>query len=110
MEVSYGIDIKQKRRKKQQQRNCWSALSSYKKSLEIKTYFGGKTFGFIDIALIPFYSMFLAFKLLGKLDLEVECPKILQWVQRCLQRESVSKNMPTQEEIYDIALEFLGVN
>lgn len=74
-----------------------------------KDYFGGQTFGIIDIALIPFYSMFLAFKLLGNLDLEVECPKIFQWVKRCIQRESVSNNMPAQPEVYDIALEFLGL-
>lgn len=74
-----------------------------------KDYFGGQTFGIIDIALIPFYGMFLAFKLLGNLDLEVECPKIFQWVKRCIQRESVSNNMPAQPEVYNIALEFLGL-
>ncbi|XP_022982585.1 probable glutathione S-transferase [Cucurbita maxima] len=85
-------------------------LGSFKQleeELGDKPYFGGQSFGFIDLSLIPFYSMFLAFKLLGNLDLEAECPKILEWAKRCCLRETVAKNMPTQQEVYDVVLDII---
>ncbi|KAK7857175.1 putative glutathione s-transferase, partial [Quercus suber] len=55
-----------------------------------KPYFGGKTFGFVDLSLIPFYK--------------AECPKIIAWAKRCLQKETVAKSLPDQKKVY----EFVG--
>jgi glutathione S-transferase len=35
-----------------------------------KPYFGGEIFGFVDIALITFYSWFYVYETLGKLSME----------------------------------------
>nr|AAC28101.1 glutathione S-transferase [Mesembryanthemum crystallinum] len=66
-----------------------------------KSYFGGDTFGFVDVALIPFYSWFYALEMLGKFNIETECPKLIAWAKRCMERESVSKSLPDRHKIYD---------
>lgn len=66
-----------------------------------KTYFGGETFGFLDIALVTFYSWFYTYEKLGNFSIEAECPKLIAWVKRCLEKESVSKSLPDSEKVYD---------
>ncbi|XP_059438699.1 probable glutathione S-transferase [Corylus avellana] len=74
-----------------------------------KPYFGGETFGFVDIALITFYSWFYVFETFGKFSMEAECPKIIAWAKRCLQKESVAKSLPDQKKVYELALELFGL-
>lgn len=71
-----------------------------------KPYFGGETFGFVDIALIPFYSWFYAYETFGKFNIEEKCPKLIAWVKRCMERESVSKSLPADldHKVYDFLL------
>ncbi|XP_059435757.1 probable glutathione S-transferase parC [Corylus avellana] len=69
-----------------------------------KPYFGGETFGFVDIALITFYSWFYAYETFGNFSMEAECPKIIAWVKRCLQRESVAKTLPDQKKVLDFVV------
>lgn len=66
-----------------------------------KTYFGGETFGFLDVALVTYYSWFYTFEKLGNFSIEAECPKLIAWAKRCLERESVSKSLPDSEKVYD---------
>ncbi|KAH7522483.1 probable glutathione S-transferase parC [Ziziphus jujuba] len=70
-----------------------------------KAYFGGDTFGFIDISFITFYSWFHAYETFGEFSLEAECPKIIIWVKRCLHRESVSKTLPDHNKILGFVVE-----
>ncbi|KAK7264808.1 hypothetical protein RJT34_32419 [Clitoria ternatea] len=70
-----------------------------------KPYFDGDKFGFVDIALIPFYSWFKACETFGNLNIEAECPKIISWAKRCMQRESVSKSLPDQQRVCDLVWE-----
>ncbi|KAJ4726599.1 Glutathione S-transferase [Melia azedarach] len=58
-----------------------------------KSYFGGETFGFVDVALIPFYSYFYTFEMLGNLSVEAQCPKLVTWGKRCMQEPSVAKTL-----------------
>ena len=74
-----------------------------------KLYFGGKEFGFLDIALIPFSSMFQGYESHGKFQLEVECPKISAWAKRCVARESVSKVLPDSAEMYKLHKTWYGI-
>jgi glutathione S-transferase len=74
-----------------------------------KPYFGGETFGFVDIALITFYSWFCVYETSGKLSMEAECPKIIAWAKRCMQKESVAKALPDQKKIYKFVLEWYGL-
>ena len=69
-----------------------------------KPYFGGETFGFVDISLIPFYSWFYAVETFGEFNLEAECPKIIAWAKRCLHKEIVAKTLQDEKKVY----EFVG--
>ncbi|KAL0443665.1 UNVERIFIED_CONTAM: Glutathione S-transferase U25 [Sesamum latifolium] len=52
-----------------------------------KVYFGGDKFGYLDVALIPFYTCFDSYERCGKLRIEEECPKLIAWAKRCMQKE-----------------------
>ena len=69
-----------------------------------KPYFGGETFGFVDLSLIPFYSWFIVYEIFGNINIKAECPKIIAWAKRCLQKETVAKSLPDQKKVY----EFVG--
>ena len=66
-----------------------------------KPYFGGETFGFVDLSLIPYYSWFYAIETFGEFNIEAECPKIVAWAKRCLQKETVAKTLPDQKKVYE---------
>ncbi|CAN6545462.1 unnamed protein product [Malus baccata var. baccata] len=66
-----------------------------------KPFFGGETLGFVDVALIPFYSWFLVYEKFGNFSVEAEHPKFIAWVKRCMEKESVSKSLPEQEKVCD---------
>ena len=44
-----------------------------------KPYFGGETFGFVDIAFVTFYSGFYSYETFGNFSIEPECPKLIAW-------------------------------
>ncbi|XP_068320378.1 probable glutathione S-transferase [Pyrus communis] len=69
-----------------------------------KTFFGGETLGFVDVALIPFYSWFLVYEKSGDFSVEAEHPKFIAWVKRCMEKESVSKSLPEQQRVYDFTV------
>ncbi|XP_042509560.1 probable glutathione S-transferase [Macadamia integrifolia] len=61
-----------------------------------KPYFGGENFGYVDLSFIPFYL-----QKFGNFSLEAECPKLITWAKRCLQKESVSKSFADLEKVGD---------
>ena len=75
------------------------------KTLEVelgdKPYFGGETFGYVDLSFITFYSWFHAYEVLGNINIEAECPKIIAWAKRCMQKEAVAKTLPDQKKVYE---------
>lgn len=71
-----------------------------------KPYFGGESFGFVDIALIGFYSWFYTYENICNFSIEAECPKIAAWGKRCMTRESVSKSIADSHKIYEVTTEF----
>ncbi|MBA0786163.1 hypothetical protein Gotri_025402 [Gossypium trilobum] len=74
-----------------------------------KTYFGGESLGYVDVALVPFYSWFYAYEKCGDFSIEAECPKMIAWVKRCMQKESVAKSLPDQEKVYEFILQLKKV-
>ncbi|KAF8042347.1 hypothetical protein BT93_A0847 [Corymbia citriodora subsp. variegata] len=46
------------------------------------------------------------FKTLNGCSIEEECPKLVGWAKRCMQRESVAKSLPDQHKVYDLMSEF----
>ncbi|XP_075643972.1 putative glutathione S-transferase parC [Castanea sativa] len=69
-----------------------------------KPFFGSETFGFVDIALITFYSWFYTYETFGNFSIEAECPKIIAWAKRCMQKESVANSLPDQKKIYEFTV------
>ncbi|CAK7345767.1 unnamed protein product [Dovyalis caffra] len=69
-----------------------------------KLYFGGETFGFLDIAILPYYCWFFSYESCGGFSIEAECPKLMTWVQRCKEKESVTKSLADPQKVYDYVL------
>ncbi|CAH8391032.1 unnamed protein product [Eruca vesicaria subsp. sativa] len=74
-------------------------LKTVESELGDKTYFGGETCGYVDIALIGFYCWFDAFEKYGNFSIEAECPQIIAWAKRCVKRGSVAKSLPDSDKI-----------
>ena len=83
------------------------ALKVLEGELGDKQYFGGDTFGFVDLSLVPLYSVFYAFETFGEFSIEAEYPKIIAWAKRCLQRKSVSETLPDGHKVFDFVSEML---
>ncbi|KAK9281373.1 hypothetical protein L1049_004273 [Liquidambar formosana] len=64
-------------------------------------FFGGDSFGFVDVILIGLASWFYAYEKLGGFKVEDQCPKFSAWMKKCMQRESVAKVLPDPEKIYE---------
>ena len=69
-----------------------------------KPYFEGESFGYLDVALIGFYSWFYAYETCGNFSIEPECPKLIAWAKRCMEKESVSKSLADPQKVYDLVL------
>lgn len=72
-----------------------------------KSYFGGDTLGFVDIALIPFYNWFIIFKSFANFSIEAECPKLARWGKRCMEKDSVSRSLPEPKQIHEAHLDYM---
>ncbi|KAI4320680.1 hypothetical protein MLD38_034134 [Melastoma candidum] len=66
-----------------------------------KAYFGGESFGYLDLSLVPYYWWFLALKKTLDVGLasEIDLPKLEGWLKRCLVRESVAETLPDQDKL-----------
>lgn len=70
-----------------------------------KPFFGGESFGFVDVALVPFYCWFHAFEVEGNFKVEDSCPKLVAWAKRCMERDSVAKSLRDPEKVHGFVLE-----
>ncbi|KAF8398826.1 hypothetical protein HHK36_014688 [Tetracentron sinense] len=66
-----------------------------------KDFFGGDSFGFVDIIAIPLASWFYAYEQFGSFKVEEECPKFSAWMKRCMERETVAKVIPDLTKVYE---------
>ncbi|KAG8647595.1 probable glutathione S-transferase parC [Manihot esculenta] len=70
-----------------------------------KPFFGGENLGYVDVALVPFYSWFYVYEVCGNFSIEAECPKLIEWTKRCLAKESVFNSLPDHKKVYGFMLE-----
>ena len=82
------------------------SLKQLEEFLGDKPYFGGDTFGFVDVALIPFYCWFYTYETFGNFKVEGEYPKLISWAKRCMQKESVSETLADEREVYEAVLDY----
>ncbi|XP_020218645.1 glutathione S-transferase 3 [Cajanus cajan] len=82
-----------------------SIFKQLEETLGDKIFYGGDTFGFVDVGLITFYCWFYTFETYGNFKMEAECPKLIAWAKRCMQRETVSKIIPDEKEVYNAVVE-----
>lgn len=69
-----------------------------------KPYFGGDSFGFLDVALVTYYSWFYAYEKCGNFSIEEHCPTLVAWAKRCMQKESVAKSLADPIKVYEFTL------
>jgi len=74
-------------------------LKTLEGQLGDKPYFGGEKFGFLDVALIPYYCWFYTYETFGNFKIEPEAPKLIAWAKRCMEKESVNKNLPDEKNV-----------
>ncbi|KAM1189858.1 hypothetical protein ACFX2J_025481 [Malus domestica] len=79
-------------------------LKQLEKVLGDKDFFGGDSFGFVDIITIAITSWFLAFEKFGNFKVEDHAPKLSAWIKRSMQRETVAKVIPDPEKIYEFVI------
>ncbi|KAL0914428.1 hypothetical protein M5K25_014774 [Dendrobium thyrsiflorum] len=79
-------------------------LKTLEAELGDKKYFGGETFGLVDIALVPFTSWFYSYETYAGFSIEQECSKLVSWAKRCKERASVAKTLYEPKKIH----EFVG--
>ncbi|XP_010416819.1 PREDICTED: glutathione S-transferase U21-like [Camelina sativa] len=84
-------------------------LKTLQSELGDKPYFGGDTFGFVDIVLVGFYSWFPAYQKFGNFSIESECSKLMTWGKKCMQRDSVAKALPDYDKVFGYVLQLKKV-
>nr|ANH58204.1 glutathione S-transferase [Dracaena cambodiana] len=72
-----------------------------------KPFFGGESFGYIDVALVPFSCWFHTYETRGGFVLDEECPRLMDWVRRCMERDSVSKALPDPCKVFELNRELI---
>ncbi|XP_057465469.1 probable glutathione S-transferase parA [Actinidia eriantha] len=70
-----------------------------------KPYFGGESLGFVDVALVPFLTWFSVLEHYGNFSMVEECPTLVAWAYRCMEKESVSKSLPDLDKIFGYFME-----
>ncbi|GFP98844.1 probable glutathione s-transferase parc [Phtheirospermum japonicum] len=69
-----------------------------------RVYFGGDNFGFLDVALVTFYSWFHTYETCGNFSIEEHCPKLVAWAKMCMGRGSVSESLADPQKVYEFVL------
>ncbi|XP_077242221.1 putative glutathione S-transferase [Tasmannia lanceolata] len=99
----YGSRILWKKGEEQEEgkKGFLDCLKLLEGELGEKPYFGGESLGLVDVAFLPFSCWFYSFETCGNFSVEKECPKIIAWVERCKEKESVSKSLQDPQKIYE---------
>lgn len=75
----------------------WGALGE-------KDFFGGDSFGFVDVIAIPLTCWFYRVEKLRGFKVENECPKFSAWMNKYMQRDTVARILPDPEKVYEFVI------
>ncbi|KAJ3669979.1 hypothetical protein LUZ60_010303 [Juncus effusus] len=64
-------------------------------------YFGGDTFNYVDVALIPLTTWFYGYETFGNFKIMEVIPNINSWIKRCMERDSVKTSLVDPEKVYE---------
>ncbi|WVZ61889.1 hypothetical protein U9M48_011697 [Paspalum notatum var. saurae] len=109
----YGAQTRMFTSRGEEKANAAAELLGHLRRLEAelgdRDFFGGDEFGFLDVAFLPFSTMFYGYGQHGGVDVEAECPALARWVARCAARESARDVLPSGVDMYAIHKEFYGI-
>ncbi|KAH9771555.1 glutathione S-transferase U19 [Citrus sinensis] len=77
-------------------------LKQLEGALGEKDFFGGDSFGFVDVIAIPLTCWFYAVEKFGGFNVENDCPKFSAWMNKCMQRETVARILPDPEKVTNL--------
>ncbi|KAL5209485.1 hypothetical protein ABZP36_005108 [Zizania latifolia] len=75
-------------------------LRTLEAELGDKDWFGGDSFGLVDVALAPFTAWFYSYEKYGEFSVDKVCPGLAAWARRCGERDSVAKHLTPPEKVY----------
>ncbi|KAK9152972.1 hypothetical protein Sjap_000452 [Stephania japonica] len=81
---------------------CFHLLES---ELGERRFFGGEEMGFVDVVFLPFWTWFRVYEEFGGFRVGVEFPKVMEWVERCLEVEKVREAMVDPEKVYEFVVQ-----
>ncbi|GLJ19068.1 hypothetical protein SUGI_0342330 [Cryptomeria japonica] len=89
-------------------RQLMESLVILEEILQGKDYFGGNTFGMVDIAFAPIICWFHTYEVYGdfKIMSEDKFPGICTWMKKCRERESLKKKLPKEERVLQLITHF----
>ncbi|GAY66021.1 hypothetical protein CUMW_245440 [Citrus unshiu] len=79
-------------------------LKQLEGALGEKDFFGGGSFGFVDVIAIPLTCWFYAVEEFGGFKVENECPTFSAWMNKCMQRETVTGSFQTQKRSTNLCI------
>lgn len=79
-------------------------LKQLEGALGEKDFFGGDSFGFVDVIAIPLTCWFYGVEKLGGFKVENECPKFSAWMNKYMQRDTVARILPDPEKVYEFVI------
>lgn len=88
------------------EKELMDCLKKLEQVLGERPYFGGGTLGYLDVVLGGFCSWFCAYdEALGNTRIEDECPKLMAWTKRCMERHSFSNSINPPHKIAEFVLQ-----
>ena len=62
--------------------------------------------GYVILPLLLSVAGFLLnYETIGNFSIEAQCPKIIAWAKRCLQKDSVAKSLAEHGKLHELVLE-----
>ncbi|XP_051152054.1 glutathione S-transferase U20-like [Andrographis paniculata] len=95
---------KSKQELEEGKKEVMDCLELLEEELGQQPYFGGEAFGYLDVVLGGFCSWFYAYEAFGNISIGKNCPNVMAWAKRCMDRPSFSKSLMEPEKLIDFVV------